>query len=106
MLIGLFFLVVASAWAVWGVFKKDRESSALRAQAEAHLKDLTDRQAHLTASIGALETDRGREEALRDAYAVGKQGEGLIIIVDQTPTTTPKENTSPLDWLKRAFSWW
>ena len=105
MLLGLFVLVLASAWAVWGVFKKERESRALRTLAEAQLKDLTDRETNLTASIGALETERGKEEALRGAYAVGKPGEGLVIIVDQTPTTTPKAKTSPLDWFKRLFSW-
>ena len=105
-LLGLFILMIAAAWTVWGVYKKERESRMLRKDAETQLQDLTTRQVHLEADVGALETERGKEEALRSAYEVGRHGEGLIVIVDDTPTTTKPVAPSPLDWFRGLFSWW
>ncbi|MBI5470257.1 hypothetical protein HY968_02965 [Candidatus Kaiserbacteria bacterium] len=105
-LVMLFILMIAAAWTVWGVYKKEHESRILRNEAQMQLQDLMARQARLATDVEALETERGKEEALRSAYEVGKYGEGLIVIVDDTPTTTRHATSSPLDWFKRAFSWW
>ena len=106
MALGLFVLVVLVAGGVWNAYQKERESSALRVQAEGQLKDLTDRKAQLNADIANLQTDRGVEGVLREQYALAAKGEGLIVIVDQ-PVVAPKEATSTMfDKIKGAFRWW
>ena len=102
----LIVIVMFGIWAVWGVYQKERESSARRQQAEAQLKDLSARAKNLTASIGTLETERGQEEALRDAYEVGKAGEGMVLIVDQAPTSTPQVSEPEPNLFRRIFWWW
>src|SRR5882757_8572495 len=76
-------------WAVVGVYLKERESSALRVQAENQLQDLQGRETALNERIVSLETSRGQEEALRDQYQVGKDGEAMITIVDEPASSTP-----------------
>ena len=105
-LLGLFALIVLSAMGVWSAYKKERESRALRQEAEMQLGDLSQRQEQLDADIASLETDRGKEQVLREQYALAARGEGLIVIVD-TPPVAPTRATSPLvDWLKKTFTWW
>src|SRR3989344_5904824 len=107
--LGLFTLagfVFFAASGVWGVYQKERESGALRAQAENELAGLLEREARLKGDIARLETDRGMEEALRDQYALAGEGEGLIIIVEP-PAAEPVHATSSVrEWFENVFNWW
>lgn len=102
-LLGL--IAVASAGA-WNAYGKERESRALREQAEMQLSDLSKREAQLDADIANLETDRGKEQVLREQYALAARGEGLIVIVDAPKATPTQATSSVLEWLHKAFSWW
>ena len=102
----LFLLVIFVGSSVWGAHKKERESAMLRAQAEAQLHDVKTRESQLEGDIAKLETARGKEEALREQYAVAARGEGLIVIVDPHEEV-PEQATSTLrEWLHKAFPWW
>ena len=99
-------LVIVAISGVWGVYKKERESRALRAEAETRLTDLASRKAQLEADIAKLKTPRGMEEVLREQYRLAKSGEGLIVIVDP-PTPVPTEATSTMmEWFQKTLSWW
>jgi len=99
-------LIFIAATSVWGVFKKERESASLRAQAENELQELRVRESQLGADIESLRTDRGLEEALREQYGLGERGEQLIVIVDP-PTPVPLEATSTMsDMFLKLFRWW
>ena len=103
--LGLLALVVLAIGGVWNAYQKERESAALRTRAEVQLDDLTKRHAQLNADIANLQTDRGREEVLREQYALAAQGEGLIVIVE--PQQEPVHATSTfMDKLRKAFTWW
>jgi cell division protein FtsB len=103
-MLGLGIFVLFGLWAVIGVYAKDRESGTLRAQAEAQLQDLEKREAALNARISALETERGQEAAIRSAYEVGRDGEGMVVIVDKPATASP-EKEPELNWFQRLFQW-
>lgn len=106
LLLVLLVLVGIAISGVWGVYRKERESRALRAEAEAQLADLSTRKAQLEADIAKLKTKRGVEESLREQYRLVKSGEGLIVIVDPA-TPTPVTTTSPvMEWFNKTFSWW
>jgi cell division protein FtsB len=106
LLLALVLVVLFGLWAVVGVYMKERESSHLREQAEAQLKDLQTREVALNARIDSLETERGQEAALRDAYQVGKAGEGEITIVDQPASTTLITPVETKTWWQKVFWWW
>ncbi len=105
-MVALLALVIMAASGVWNVYHKDRESRALRMQSELELAQLTQQQTQLNARINKLESPRGKEETLRQQYAVGKQGEGMIIIVDpEQSKESPATTTPAMHWIERLFDW-
>jgi len=76
-------LIVFTGVAVWNVYRKERETHEKREQAEMELQEMQSRKEELQAEIDYLRTDRGMEEELRKQFELGKEGEGLIVIVDQ-----------------------
>ncbi|MDO8575921.1 MAG: hypothetical protein Q7R90_01255 [bacterium] len=105
-LLGLFALIVLSVMGVWSAYQKEKESRLLRKEAEVQLSDLSQRQAQLDADIASLETDRGKEQVLREQYALAARGEGLIVIVDTPPVAPTRATSSLVDWFKKTFTWW
>lgn len=106
LVVGLLALVALASSAAWGAYQKARESHLMRAQAETTLSELSAREAELSADIAKLSTDRGKEEALREQYPLAKDGEGLIIIVDQASTQVSSPTPSMFDWFQRTLRWW
>jgi len=106
-LVGLAFLVLFAAYGVWDIYRKNADAARFRHEAEAQLADLEAQRAKLQADYDKLQTERGKEEALRDSYSVGKEGEGMIMIVEPQQSAPPAQaSSSPWSWLERAFSWW
>lgn len=105
-LLALLGLIVVAGLGAWSAYKKERESYALRQEAEMQLGDLSKRQTQLNADIANLETDRGKEQVLREQYALAARGEGLIVIVDTPPVAPTRATSSLVDWFKKTFTWW
>lgn len=106
LLILIFFaLLVVLARGVWGVYEKERDSRALREEAEIELRDLRMRGAELHSDISSLSTERGMEEALRRRFDLGKENEGVVVIVEPPASPPPPEPTS-FERVKRWFVWW
>jgi len=102
----LFILVCAAIPGVWNVFLKERESRELRVQAELQAEHLLAQESQLHDDISRLKTNKGKEAALRGQYAVGKKGEGLIIIVEPK-IPEPIEATSTIrQWVKTFLPFW
>jgi cell division protein FtsB len=107
MLAGLFLLVILAGSGVWGIYRKDQESIVLRQEAQSQLASLQSQETSLNASIAELQTERGKEAALRDEYSVGDPGEGVVMIVEP-PSAAPVAATSSSfqSWVRTTFSWW
>lgn len=105
-LLALFILVVIAASGVWGVFQKERETAARRAEAEALRVDLEARAKKLQADIMTLRSDRGLEATLRAQYGLAEEGEGLIVIVEPPATKEAEATSTSRDWFSKIFWWW
>lgn len=81
-ILALFAVLVIALSGVWGVWRKERESRALRNEAQLQAQDLATQAAELQKNIAKMETNRGKEEVLREQYSVGAPGEQMIIIVN------------------------
>jgi len=99
-------LVLSMAWGVWDIYRKNAEAALLRSQAEAQLAALSARETKLQADYSDLNSSRGMEAALRDSYAVGRSGEGMIVIVEPKQSVPAQASSTSWGWIQRAFSWW
>lgn len=104
-LLALFILALLAASGVWGVFQKERETAARRAEAEALRVDLETREKKLRADITTLQSDRGLEATLRAQYGLAEEGEGLIVIVEPPAAKQGEATSTPRDWFSTIF-WW
>ena len=103
-ILALAILVVSALWGVWNVYRKERESAVEGVRAQTQLSELQKQQAQLQRDLDSLKSDRGMEAALRNQYGMGKQGEGMVVIVEP-PTSTPVQATSSMkEWFKDFLS--
>jgi cell division protein FtsB len=66
-----------------GLLEKARETSQKREMVLSQMNSITERQQIEEKNIAKLQTDSGIEETLRDKYHLVKEGEQMVVIVDQ-----------------------
>ena len=81
-LVILGFIVIWLAFAVWSMYKKERDTRLRRIEQKEVLNELEGREESLREEIERLSTERGIEQEVRSKFEVGKDGEEMIIIVD------------------------
>ena len=99
-LVLLALLVLFAVRSVWGVYQKQRESMALRTQAQLYVNELSAREAELHTQIDQLATTEGVESEIRSKFSVAKEGENMAIVVDDEGSATSTHATSSSWWQK------
>ncbi len=101
----LFILLLLFAWNVFGLIGKLEDTYKNRKSEEAKITDLEKRKAQLSSDIEKLNTDKGKEEVIRQNFGLAKEGEQLIVIVDDKNKTAsvPQPENGFLSWLKNIF---
>lgn len=84
MLLVLFAFIVMLSFGVIAMASKTRTTSEKKTEALRELDSSLEEKESLTANIESLETPEGRERALRDTYRAAKEGEKLVVIVDES----------------------
>lgn len=79
--LAIFFLF--SLHGVWGVYKKAHTAATNKEDAEKELSVLKQREEELSVSVSALKTDRGVEKELRERLGVAKEGEEVVVIIEE-----------------------
>ena len=93
-LVLLAILVLAFAWAVFRFMDKMQITRENRIIAESKVAQLEKEKEKLSSDISKLETEAGVEESIRDKFGLAKEGEGLIVIVEEKNTTEiPKKES-------------
>ena len=87
----LFLLVVMIGWGVAGLLGGLRETIKNKNIANAKVLELQERKTRLSYDIENLETDAGKEKIFRENYGLAKEGEELIIIVEDKNIDKNKE---------------
>lgn len=101
----LLLLVVAIAVrGAWGVYEKSKESRILMVESQAKYDELSQREQELRADIAALRSEQGIEGELRERYDLAKEGEGVVVILDQ-PESPPAPRPTRIERLRGWFSW-
>ena len=99
-------LVLIFAWSVLGFWNKMMETSKNKKIAEAKITELKQEKEKLNSDISKLKTDEGVEESIRDKFGLAKDGEGMIVVVDDKNTASVDNTNSGgrfLNFLKNLF---
>ncbi len=101
MLVFLGILFVFFSSRIWGLYQTNQEAVRKANEAKAELRSLEERKTDLEKRVSFLKTERGKESEIREKFMVGKEGEGVILVVD-TPqaTTTPSVASEPSAWAR------
>ena len=97
-------LLFAAFWLVsliWGLVGKAQIAVLQANNAKRQYQTLEERRTALEANLSALETERGRDAAIRTTFGVARPGEEVIVVVPpatSTPTTTPS-------WWQKILNW-
>ena len=93
-LVFLSVLVLVSVWSLIGFWGRMAETQKNRKTAEEKVSELAQAKIKLEADIGKLESERGIEEVLREDYGLAKEGEGMIIVMED-PNLPETEKEKP-----------
>jgi cell division protein FtsB len=98
-LVVLLFLIAS---ATWGVFEKFLETRKNMINAEAGVFKLEERKKTLLSEIEHLGTPRGVEEEIRENFGFVKEGEGVVVIVRGSSSSSAERVNDKSVW-ERLF---
>ena len=75
-------VVLLFAWKIIGLTGKLQETYKNKNIEQQKITDLEARKAKLTSDIEKLGTDEGKEEVIRENFGMVKDGENVVVIVD------------------------
>jgi lauroyl/myristoyl acyltransferase len=97
-------ILVTLILSVIGMYQKSRETAINKRRAEERLVDLKVRKERLESDIEQIKTPIGEEQAIREKFRVAKEGEGLVVIVDEAPAEPSEEASNGfVDFFKKLF---
>ena len=85
---GLLVVVLLLGNGVWNIYERQRQSKALRNEAEMRLEKALKQKSSLEKETGKLESEEGIEEEIRTKFNVVKPGEHVVMIVNPEATTS------------------
>lgn len=100
--VALLVLVVILGRAAWDMYMRWKEATKYQERATAELSGILERETELRKDIASLKDGHGVETALRDRFGLAKEGEGVIVIVDEEVVENAAESSS---WWARWFNW-
>jgi len=99
--LGLLLLVVLwSAHSTWGVYQKKVESEKMMELSIKHVEGLRERQGELNTKIEGLNSSEGVEEEIRSRFSVAKEGESVVILLEDREDTEQNTEKSTSIWQK------
>lgn len=104
----LFCFLIVFIYNVVGLMQKDRETNMKKSLVLDEIDSLSKREASLSLDIKKLETEEGIEDLIREKYQVVKEGEKMVVIVDEEEKkveTVTEDNAKHgfVEWLKNIF---
>lgn len=105
-LILLFILVIVFTLNVISLMGKLKETEKNKKIQEVEINNLQKRKEKLSDDIEKINTEKGKEEMIRENFGLVKEGEGMIIIVEDKNETSdlPESKKGILYFLKSLFN--
>ena len=86
-LILLTIILIAFVWNIVNLSVKLQETYKNKNIEQEKISDLENRKAKLSTDIDKLNTDKGKEEVIRENFGMVKDGENVVVIVDDKNAT-------------------
>jgi len=105
-LVFLGIVILAFIFSMVGFMSKMEETIKNRKIAEDKVAELEKSKETFNSEITKLKTDKGKEEIIRENYPVAKNGENMIVIIDdknQAGTEKESESGGFFSFLKNLF---
>lgn len=97
-------IIIIFAWNVLGFWNKMRETEKNKDAVETKVALLKKQKEDLSLEIESLQTDKGKEKFFRENLGLVKEGEGLIVVVeDKNAPIIPAESSGFWSFLKNLF---
>ena len=98
-------LILFFAWNILGLWNKMQDTEKNKKIAQDNLTSLKQRKENYSSEINSLNTTEGKEKLFRENFGLVKNGEDLIVVVeDKNPlTATSPAPTGFFSWLKGLF---
>jgi cell division protein FtsB len=102
-----FVLLVILLNATWNAYKNARFTKGNEERSNHELMELQDRAEFLRAKTETLSTPEGIEREIRENLPVAKEGEKVIILVEDKKTVEEEAQTGQVEesWWRRVFPW-
>jgi cell division protein FtsB len=98
-----FVLFLIVLYSVISMIPKQKRAQEAKVYAENELRDLQETKTSLEEEIGLLSSDFGREKALREKFGVVKEGEEIIVLVDNEKGIDETDRGGVFGWIKGLF---
>jgi uncharacterized protein YpmB len=86
------------AHSLWGIYTKYQKSKGIMERVRADATALQSRQNGLQQSIDSLSTPEGKEREIRDRFGAVKDGEKMVVLVDDVASGNPSNIPAPQGW--------
>ncbi|MFZ3011896.1 MAG: septum formation initiator family protein [Minisyncoccia bacterium] len=98
-------IILVFAWNVLGFWNTMEETGKNKQAVENKVLELKEQKEKLLADINSLQTEEGKEKFFRENYGLAKEGESVVIVVeDKNLPKEPTEDTSGFwSFLKNLF---
>lgn len=111
-LVLIFVFIIFLIYSIIGLIKKNIETERKKDIVLSRIEALEERKDILEKDISKLETEDGLEDVIRNKLPVVKEGEKMIVIVEEEENTdeysegekTDKKENSFLSWFKKMFN--
>ena len=106
-LVVLSLLLILFLFDVVKLASKASETKKNKEIAQAKITELQEQKVKLEADIQKLNTEKGIEENIREKFGLAKEGEGMIVIVDDESKSTEEnleKKSGFLEFFKKMFS--
>lgn len=100
----LLILIVLFSRSVYRMWGKNEEAKTSRLRVESELAAVEARFGAAERRVKRLETPRGQEAEVRRNFPVAREGERVVIIFDESASTTIPDGKKPAGWWKSLWT--
>ena len=105
-LVFLGILILVFVYSIFGFMNKMEETGKNNKIVQDKIAELEKSKGKLDSDINKLKTDKGIEENIREKFGLAKEGENMILVVDDKNSTEASQKTDSggfFSWLENLF---